>query len=312
MTDHPLQPEATAVLGTVPAWTPAELLAALAGQTTGVTAGLIDRFTSWTLLDQPVDTSALLMAADREADRLGNYYIRCEHLLLGMQRVLGGDDDVLKSARADYQRLRGDLAFGEYLKLRPLPKPDGPKPDGAEPDGAGRPCAVVVNGVPGTGKSTLAEALGRELRAPVFSMDWELGALVPLGAVRNDNAEPAAELVLAASMARQLQLGLDVVVDCLLLTVEKRRRMRDLAGTLGAAFVGVECQCSDDAAQRSRVEGRSRGIPGWPATVTWEHVLRMRERWEPWQEPHLVLDSAVETPETMLRSALDAIRAQRG
>jgi predicted kinase len=301
MTDHPLRPEAAEVLGTVPAWTPAELLAALADQATGVTAELTGCFSSWPDDAAPVETTALLAAADREADRLGNYYIRCEHLLLGMQRLLGGDDDVLRSARAEYQRLRGDLAFGEYLRLRPLPRPDG----------APRPCAVIVNGVPGTGKSTLAEALARELRAPVFSADWELGALVPLGAVRDDNAEPVSELKLAASMARQLQLGVDVIVDCLLLSAGKRRRMRDLAEALDAAYLGVECDCSDERAHRSRVEGRSRGIPGWPATVTWEHVQRMRARWEPWPEPHLVLDSAVETPGTMLGRVLDAVDAVR-
>ena len=301
MSGRPLHPSAEAVLGTGPAWTPAELVAAMAGQTEGVTSGLAARFPSWHIeASASVDTGVLLAAAQRESEHLSSYYVRCEHLLLGMLRVLGADD-ALESARADYQRLKGEKAFGEYLNLRPPPRPDG----------ASRPCAVVVTGVPGTGKSTLAEALATELRAPVFSMDWELGALVPFGALRKDNVEPLAELVVVAAMARQLQLGLDVIVDVAGIREEERRRLRQIAEVLGAAFVGVECQCSDDEAQRARVEGRSRGIPGWPATVSWEHVERMRGRWEPWQEPHLVIDTAVETPGMVLRRVLDAVHAER-
>lgn len=39
---------------------------------------------------------------------------------------------------------------------------------------------IVLAGLPGTGKSTLAETIGRILHIPVFSLDWLLGALTPL------------------------------------------------------------------------------------------------------------------------------------
>jgi predicted kinase len=301
MTEHPLHPAAGMTLGTVPTWTPAGLLAALAGQTEGVTAALAARFESWAARTSPVvETAVLLDAADREAACVGNYYVRCEHLLLGMQRLLG-DDDALTSGRTEYQRLRGEQAFGAYLKLRPLPRPEG----------APRPCAVAVGGVPGAGKSTLAEGLARELRAPVFSMDWQMGALVPFGALRPDNQGPLPKMMTAAAMARQLQLGQDAILDVLLASVDERQCLREIAEGLDAAFVGVECQCSDEQVHRSRVEGRSRGIPGWAATVTWEHVQRMRERWEPWPEPHIVVDSAVEPPGMVLRRVVRAVQAER-
>jgi hypothetical protein len=44
-------------------------------------------------------------------------------------------------------------------------------------------------------KGERASALARELRAPVFSMDWQMGALVPFGVLRKDNLEPLSELM---------------------------------------------------------------------------------------------------------------------
>jgi predicted kinase len=76
------------------------------------------------------------------------------------------------------------------------------------------------------------------------------------------------ELMMVSSMARQLQLGSDAIVDATGLRAEDRLRLRAVAEALEAVFVGVECVCSDEGAHRGRLQ-RSRGIPGWPATVSW-------------------------------------------
>ncbi|GAA4705382.1 putative kinase [Promicromonospora umidemergens] len=244
-----------------------------------------------------LDRAVLLLAARHEAEVFGDSYVRCEYLLLGALDVLG-DDDRSARARADFHVLMRDRAVAEYLKLVPRPRPAG----------AARPCLVLVAGMPGTGKSTLAESLASALQAPVFSMDWQLGALVPFGTLRPDNTGPLADLMLVAAAARQLQLGLGAVIDATGHTHEFRERLESLAATLDARFIGVECVCSDEAAHRGRVEGRDRGIPGWPATVTWAHVQRMTERWEAWHQPHLVLDTAQELPEASLRRVLGHVR----
>lgn len=237
----------------------------------------------------------------RAAEIRGDNVVRCEYLLLGALRAAGSGRE-LDRARKDFQDLMADRAYGRYLRLRALPRPEG----------APTPCAVLVAGLPGTGKSTLAEAVAQSLRAPAFSMDWELGTLMPFGVLRPDNLWPMSELMMVSSMARQLQLGSDAIVDAAGLLAKDRHRMRAVAEALGAAFIGVECVCSDEAAHRGRVRERSRVIPGWTATVSWEHVKRMRELWEPWEEPHLVVDSAVQAPASSLAAVLESVLASRG
>ncbi|GAA2064962.1 AAA family ATPase [Catenulispora yoronensis] len=189
--------------------------------------------------------------------------------------------------------------FERYENLTPV-----------DPDAS--PVAILVAGVPGVGKSTLAEGLARRLRAPVFGLDWQLGALTPFAELADEVLEALADVTLVAPLARQLQLGLDVVVDVTGHQAAERRRYRRVAEGLGARLVGVECVCSDAMAHRARVVGRDRGIPGWRPTVPWEHVLRMKGLWEPWTEPHVVLDSAKQDAETMVARVLDEVAAGRG
>ena len=49
---------------------------------------------------------------------------------------------------------------------------------------------IVFSGLPGAGKSTLAEAAGRQLRVPVFAVDWLLGSLTPFGGYHLDEGFP--------------------------------------------------------------------------------------------------------------------------
>jgi predicted kinase len=103
--------------------------------------------------------------------------------------------------------------------------------------------------------------------------------------------EPPFSQLMAAALAGQLRRGQGAVLDAGGFQRVERARWQRICESLGARFIGVECVCPDETVHRGRVEARGRDIPGWPATVTWEHVGRMRARWEPWDEPHLVLDT---------------------
>lgn len=99
-----------------------------------------------------IDRAALMQQANREAERYGDITIRCEYLLLGWLRSLGDTSTSpdLATARAEFQLLRADWEFAQYEKLTPF----------IADAGAVRPVVVLFAGMPGTGKSTVAESLG--------------------------------------------------------------------------------------------------------------------------------------------------------
>lgn len=280
--------------GPVPA---GAVAAAITAHGPNLGARLLERVVPDDPWPDPVSPADVAARAEAEAARLGSLRAGCEHLVLALYDLTRAPR--LGPVRAAVQEMAAERAHAGYLALEPRTPPER------------TPIAVVFTGLPGSGKSTLAEETGIALRAPVFSLDWLLGSLTPFGLVRGDNAAALGDQLVRAAVARQLQLGLDVVADTAGHQQENRDRMRELVTGLGGALVEVECLCSDESTHRVRVESRSRGIPGWPGTVTWDHVERMRARWSPWAAPHLTLDTTTPLPDCLAR-VHEAITTARG
>ncbi|MBA2555194.1 MAG: AAA family ATPase [Geodermatophilaceae bacterium] len=151
---------------------------------------------------------------------------------------------------------------------------------------------VVFTGLPGTGKSTLADRLATDAGVPAFAGDWLLGALAPYGVL---NSLPRRTLLalyrnlLGTLLTRQLLLGQSAVMDCLI-DDETAERWTEQVSRAGARMCLVTCMSTDVQLHRSRVEGRVRGIPGWHE-IDWEHVERMRAEQPPLARSHLTLDA---------------------
>jgi predicted kinase len=151
---------------------------------------------------------------------------------------------------------------------------------------------VVFSGVPGTGKSTLADAVGRRLGIPVFAADWLLGALTPFGGRHLDRLLDVGSELLTTLALRQLSLGQSAILDHPVEDPATRDRWRSLARRAGADFAVVRCVCSDPDTHRARVEGRRRGIPGWHDAGDWADVTRRLAGFPPWPADALTIDSA--------------------
>jgi predicted kinase len=158
---------------------------------------------------------------------------------------------------------------------------------------AGRAAArlIVFSGLPGAGKSTLAEAAGRALGVPVFAVDWLLGSLTPFGGYHLEELFTMGGELLTTLAYRQLALGQSAILDFPAEDLGTRTRWRILAGAAGAEFRVVICVCSDRELHRARLEGRERGIPGWHDAGNWANVERRLAEFPPWTGEVLTIDA---------------------
>ncbi len=165
---------------------------------------------------------------------------------------------------------------------------------------------IVVSGLPGSGKSTVAEAIARSLSLPVFSIDPIEAAMWRNGITKSQTGIAAYDIA-AAEAGEQLRLGLSVVIDAVNPIEAARKTWRKLALDNNASLKIVEVICSDKDIHKMRIETRVRNIPGMPE-VTWERVLERKREYEPWHDDHLTLDSLNDI-ENLTKEALEFIAA---
>ena len=168
---------------------------------------------------------------------------------------------------------------------------------------------IVMAGLPGSGKSTVAEGLGRRLPAPVLSVDPVEAALWRAGVDRAQPTGLAAYVVVETMAAEVLELGQTVIVDAVNDVEQARRQWHDLAERKGVPPAWIEVVCSDPDLHRSRLEGRRRNLPGFPEPG-WDSLPARQAGLDSWTDERLVLDS-VEALESNLEAALDHLRTVR-
>jgi uncharacterized protein len=182
---------------------------------------------------------------------------------------------------------------------------------------AGRVRLVLLGGLPGTGKSTLAGHLADaaqvvvfhsdEIRRDLAGMSHDTPAEALYGEGLYSPARTAAtyrELLARARVA--LELGETVVLDASWIDVERRHDAAAVARETNSDLLEL-CCVTDSGAAAGRIETRrARGLGAHDATV--EIAAAMRAQADPWPEAFVIDTSA--PIETSLASALDYLEAR--
>lgn len=159
---------------------------------------------------------------------------------------------------------------------------------------------IAMAGLPGAGKSSIAEKLGQALPAPVISVDPIEAAIWRAGVPHDQPTGLAAYLVAEAVADGILNLGQNAIIDAVNAVEPARWQWRTLAQKHNTPLTFIEVVCSDPHLHRQRLEARSRDIEGFKEP-SWEAVQHQRAEFEPFTtdrptahtttHPHLLLDT---------------------
>lgn len=168
---------------------------------------------------------------------------------------------------------------------------------------------VVMAGLPGSGKSTIARALGPKLPAVVISVDPIDAAMRRAGIGRDQPTGLAAYLAAEAVAHDVLNAGMSVVLDAVNAVEPARHQWRELAARCSVPMIFVEVICSDPHVHRARLTARCRELSGMPEP-TWDDVVRRAAEYAPWTDRVLRLDS-IDGQVVNVRAVLDVIAVDR-
>jgi len=169
-----------------------------------------------------------------------------------------------------------------------------------------RPRLIATAGLPGSGKSSLAEGLAQTLQIAVLSID-PIEAAMWRADIPKEITGIAAYQMAEAVAEENLKLGLSVIVDAVNPVEAARNMWVQLAERTHATLTFLECYCPDLSTHRQRIENRRRNIPGM-AEISWERVQERRNEYEPWLHDRITLDTAQNTTDQLVQHVLEAFR----
>lgn len=146
---------------------------------------------------------------------------------------------------------------------------------------------VIFSGLPGTGKSTLANRLARDLRWPLLCID-DVVIDVPKNA--NNEFWDLQVTALLNLVETQLKTGLDVIVDSVFMNMD-RHHAQKLAHKYDVRFLPIYVFVSDENVWNERVSKRYEKM-GNSDVATWDRIQHQRQHFREWEpDTALFIDS---------------------
>lgn len=148
------------------------------------------------------------------------------------------------------------------------------------------PTLYIFSGLPGTGKSTLAQRHASRIGAMYLRIDTVEQALRDVCGIRVEGEGYR----LGYRIARDnLLIGADVVADSCNPIELTRREWQDVAATSRARAINIEIVCSDQNEHRRRVETRMADVPGLKHP-SWRDIVE--REYHVWSIRPITIDTA--------------------
>jgi len=152
---------------------------------------------------------------------------------------------------------------------------------------------IILGGLPGAGKSTIARELARRIGAMHLRIDSIEQAIRDSDLLKGPMNDVGYRVAYAVA-EDNLRLGRVVIADSVNPIQFTREAWRSVAARANVRALEVEIRCADSVEHRSRVEKRIGDIAGL-RLPTWKEVVA--REYAPWDQEHLVLDTSALLPE---------------
>lgn len=163
------------------------------------------------------------------------------------------------------------------------------------------PTLILMSGLPGCGKTSLARQLAQRLHIPILSKDRLQQGLRAQGLAGHNGPEG---YLLAFDLAdEQLALGVGVILDAVFPLPGYRSQARAIAQKHGARFCPIYCYCSNERLWQARMNNRTQYVPDW-TPKGWDEVLRLRDDFVAWSPQEALCLNAIHPVAVNLQIAL--------
>jgi predicted kinase len=146
---------------------------------------------------------------------------------------------------------------------------------------------IILGGLPGVGKTTIARELARQIGAVYVRIDSIEQAIRDSGAL-SQPVHDAGYRIGYAIAEENLRLGRTVIADSVNPIALTRNAWAAVATRVRVHSIDIEVTCSDSTEHRRRVETRKGDIPGL-RSLSWQEVIA--RDYQPWDRERIVLDT---------------------
>lgn len=165
---------------------------------------------------------------------------------------------------------------------------------------------IILSGLPGVGKTTLARELAKRIAATYIRIDT-IEQAVRNSSLNIQDIEDSGYLVGYALAADNLEIGRTVVADSVNSIEITRKAWLDVAERIGKQAIEVEVICSNKNEHKTRIETRVADIEGHKLP-NWQNILD--REYDSWERERIIIDTADKSVEECITQLLSTINIE--